>query len=110
MQKLTTNKTNEYGLIYTLPLTEINLTVEAEKTVRTPGEFFRYAKKYLGIDPILEPSATYAVKSAVVTSSGVPDQDERYLVQFKSGSHRSSSWTTTTSRWLSTPRDARPRK
>lgn len=86
VQKLTANKTNEYGLIYTLPLTSIDLTVEAEKTVKQPGEFFRYAKKYLGIDPIKEASTDFTVKSAVITSHGVADQEERYLVQFKSGS------------------------
>lgn len=85
VQKLTANKTNEYGLIYALPLTGIDLTIEAEKTVKQPGEFFRYAKKYLGIEPIKEPSTVYTVKSAVITSHGIADQEERYLVQFKSG-------------------------
>ncbi len=75
VQKLTANKTNEYGLIYALPLTGIDLTVEAEKTVKQPGEFFRYAKKYLGIEPIKEPSTVYTVKSAVITSHGIADQD-----------------------------------
>lgn len=85
-QKLTANKINEYGLIYTLPTTVLNVTIEAEKAVSTPGEFFRYAKKYLGMDPIVEPSTVYTLKSVVVTPDGVPDEDERYLVQFKSGS------------------------
>lgn len=85
-QKLTASKINEYGLIYTLPNTVIDLTVEAEKTVKQPGEFFRYAKKYLGIDPITQPSTTFTLKSVIATPRGVADQDERYLVQFKSGS------------------------
>lgn len=85
-QKLTANKINEYGLIYTLPTTVLDVTVEAEKTVKQPGEFFRYAHKYLGIDPITEPSTTCTLKSVVVTPRGVADKDESYLVQFKSGS------------------------
>lgn len=85
-QKLTAGKTNEYGLIYSLPVTVIDVTVEAEKTVRQPGEFFRYAKKYLGMDPIVEPSTVCRLKSVTVTTRGVADPDERYLVQFKSGS------------------------
>lgn len=84
-QKLTANKINEYGLIYTLPTTVLDVTVEAEKTVKEPGEFFRYAKKYLGLDPITEPSTTCKLKSVNVISRGVADNDERYLVQFKSG-------------------------
>lgn len=85
-QKLTATKINEYGLIYALPLTRVNVTFEATKTVRQPGEFFRYSKKYLGIDPITEPSVDYQLTGATLTSEGFADQDERYLVQFKSGS------------------------
>ena len=39
-QKLTAGKINEYGLIYSLPVTTVDVTLEAEKTVKTPGEFF----------------------------------------------------------------------
>lgn len=85
-QKLTANKINEYGLIYTLPTTVFDITVEAEKTVSTPGEFFRYAKKYLGMDPIIEPSTIYSLKSVAVNQRGTADENERYLIQFKSGS------------------------
>lgn len=85
-QKLTASKINEYGLIYTLPVTVADVTVEAEKTVKTPGEFFRYAKKYLNIDPITEPSQQWVVKSVTVNARGVADEKEQYLVQFKSGS------------------------
>ncbi len=84
-QKLTANKLNEYGLIYTLPKTAVNVTIEAEKTVKQPGEFFRYAKKYLGIDPITEPSTTYRLGSISLWSQGIADEKEQYLVQFKSG-------------------------
>ncbi len=85
-QKLTASKINEYGLIYTLPLTVVDVTVEAEKTVKTPGEFFRYAKKYLNLDPITEPSQQWVLKSVSVNPRGVADEKEQYLVQFKSGS------------------------
>lgn len=84
-QKLTASKINEYGLIYALPVTAIDCTVEAEKAVKQPGEFYRYAKKYLGLDPIVEPSATYTLKSVTLTPRGIADPDQRYLVQFKSG-------------------------
>ena len=85
-QKLTATKINEYGLIYTLPTTVVDVTIEAEKTVSTPGEFFRYAKKSLAMTPIVEPSTVYTLKSINTSSRGIADQDERYLVQFKSGS------------------------
>ncbi len=85
-QKLSATKVNEYGLIYTLPKTVIDITVETQKTVHTPGEFFRYAKKYLGMDPITEPSQHYTLKSIIANPRGVADSTERYLVQFKAGS------------------------
>lgn len=85
-QKFTANKMNEYGLVYTLPKTAVNVTVEALRTVKTPGEFRLYSKKYLNIDPILEPSDMWLVKSVTLTTAGISDGDESYLVQFKSGS------------------------
>lgn len=85
-QKLTAGKLNEYGLIYSLPSTALDVTVEAEKTVKQPGEFFRYAKKYLGMEPITEPVTTCRLKSVSVSPRGIADEKESYLIQFKSGS------------------------
>ena len=44
-QRLTADRTNEYGLIYTLPSTVIDITMRIERTVKRPGEFNKYAKK-----------------------------------------------------------------
>lgn len=85
-QKLSATKLNEYGLIYTLPTTVVDVTIETERTVKQPGEFYLYSKKYLGIDPITEPSSSYTLKSVSVNPRGVSDPDESYLVQFKAGS------------------------
>lgn len=85
-QKLTASKLNEYGLIYTLPQTVIDVTVEAKKTVKTPGEFYRYSTKYLGITPITSKSEEWSLESVTVTPRGVADESEKYLIQFKSGS------------------------
>ena len=85
-QKLSATKINEYGLIYTLPTTVIDITIEVEKTVKTPGEFFRYAKKCLGMEPITTPEQNYTLKSITAYSRGVADTSQRYLIQFKSGS------------------------
>lgn len=85
-QKLSAGKVNEYGLIYSLPTTTLNITLEAERTVKAPGEFFKYAKKYLGEEPITEPSSQYVLKSVTITPQAVTDPEERYLVQFKAGS------------------------
>lgn len=84
--KLTAIKANEYGLIYTLPLTAFNVTIAAEKTVKTPGEFYQYAKKYLNADPILAPSVSWRITEAAIEQTAFPDEQERYLVTLKNGS------------------------
>ena len=85
-QRLTATKANEYALVYSLPVTRLNVTIEAEITVKKPGEFYKYAKKYLNIDnPITQESHSATLKSATVTTNGMPDPDRRYAVQFKSG-------------------------
>ncbi|MBO5780802.1 MAG: DUF4831 family protein [Muribaculaceae bacterium] len=85
-QRLTATKANDYGLMYSLPVTAVNVTVEAQITVKRPGEFAKYAAKYLNVvDPILESSTSVEVKSVVISTSGVPNESERYLVSLKSG-------------------------
>ncbi|MDE6384445.1 MAG: DUF4831 family protein [Paramuribaculum sp.] len=85
-QKLSAGKVNEYGLIYTLPSTAVDVTLEAELTVETPGEFYLYSEKYLGVSPIVKASRSYRLLSARIDSHGIPTDSLRYLVQFKSGS------------------------
>lgn len=85
-QRLSATKANDYALVYTLPQTRLAVTIEAEMTVKKPGEFYKYAKKYLNINnPITSESREATLKSATVTTSGIPDEEERYAVQFKSG-------------------------
>lgn len=85
-QRLTATKANEYGLIYSLPVTDLLITIETEHTRRTPGEFYNYARRHLGLtDAITEPSTTVKVKSVTINTHGVPDPENRWLVQFKSG-------------------------
>lgn len=86
-QKFTAAKHNEYGLVYSLPITHIKITAEAEKTVCKAGPFYKYAKKYLGVNDIVtKDSETWVLKSVDMTAYGVPDPDNKYLMQFKSGS------------------------
>ena len=44
-QKFTATKANDYGLVYSLPVTVLDITIEAERVVKKPGEFYKYAKK-----------------------------------------------------------------
>lgn len=83
--KLTATKASEYGLVYTLPLTAFEVTIAVEKTVKTPGEFYQYSRKYLNTDPVLKSSTSWRITEAVVNPIAVADETERYLANFKGG-------------------------
>lgn len=86
-QRITAGKASEYALIYTLPKTVIDITLEAELTEKKPGEFYNYAKRYLGAEgAIIAPSTSASLKSAVISTHGEADPENRWTAQFKSGS------------------------
>lgn len=90
VSKLSASKANDYGITYSLPQTYVNVVLEAQQTVRTPGEFYNYAERYLGAD-----AARKAVKSAstswqllsatIIPKAEIPAGAEQYLMQFKGG-------------------------
>lgn len=85
-QRLSATKANDFALVYNLPKTMIDVTLEAEVTVKKPGEFYKYAPKYLNINnPISKESHSVRLLSAAVYTHGLPDSEESYAIQFKSG-------------------------
>ncbi len=85
-QKLTADKTNEYGLIYSLPLTVVDITLETEHTIKTPGTFSNYAQRYLGLnDVVRKPSHEVVIKSVTINTRGTANPENRWTVQFKAG-------------------------
>lgn len=85
---LTADKHNEYGIVYTLPVTQLVFDVEAEQTVKKAGPFYRYAGKYVGTAEVVKSdSESWDVKRIVMSTRGVAGGPERtYLMQLKSGS------------------------
>lgn len=86
-QRITAGKANEYGLSYNLPVSTFEIVLQAEETVQIPGEFYQYAKKLLGINPIIENSTSWKLVGAQIIQDAVPNEEERYLVQFKNGTN-----------------------
>lgn len=85
-KRLTAEKHNEYGLIYSLPQTHFDVEVVATKTTRKAGPYYQYAEKYLGISgAITQDTEEWSLTSVKVTPYGVPDPEEQYLMQFKAG-------------------------
>lgn len=88
-QRLTADKTNEYALVYSLPLTVVDITVETAHTVKTPGEFNNYATRYLAIDGdgvVRKADSNVEIVSVTLSPRGTADPENRWQVQFKSGS------------------------
>ncbi len=71
------------GLNYYLPKTKITLTVTVSKTVNTPGEFSRYAERYLRLNNVIEEeSQKWEITDITLKTSGVPDKDKLYTLSF----------------------------
>lgn len=89
-QKLSASKANDYGLVYSLPQTRLVITIEAERTERTPGEFYKYTSRYLGpqTQAVAQHSVQWRLLGATVHAEGVIDpQAEKYLIQLKGGAN-----------------------
>ncbi len=72
------------GVTYYLPRTALRFTVVAEKQVYTPGEFHKYADKYLRLSDVNpEPNTRWRIKSIEVAPYGVPDAQKAYSIILK---------------------------
>lgn len=74
---------NQEGVTYCLPETRLNITVTAVKTTYSPGEFSKYAERYLRISDIREQaSESWEISSMDMNVTGIPDKDHMYTVKF----------------------------
>ncbi len=84
---LTADKSNEYGLVYSLPLTAVHVDLTAKREVARRGPFYQYAKKYLGdATPVTEDSERWTLTSVDIFTYGVADPESQFLMQLKPGS------------------------
>ncbi|MCM1489672.1 MAG: DUF4831 family protein [Muribaculum sp.] len=83
---LTAEKSNEYGIVYSLPLTALEVEITARHQVAKQGPFFLYAKKSIGNDNVVrEDAEKWEITEVKVTPYGVPDSETQYLMQLKPG-------------------------
>ena len=88
--KLAATKANDYGLVYSLPRTVTEITLQAECRIEKPGEFYNYAERYLGSaaakKAVIKPSTRWQLTGAeICVLAEVPAESETYLMQFKGG-------------------------
>lgn len=83
---LTAEKHNEYGLVYTLPITAFRIEIVALKETELAGPFSKYSKVFTSDSKVISEDATrWSIESVKVTPYGIPDTDNRYLMQLKAG-------------------------
>ncbi|MDR1343755.1 MAG: DUF4831 family protein [Tannerellaceae bacterium] len=84
-KKLAT-KGNEMGITYSLPKTSLVVEVEVVKTMTKAGPYYQYAEKYLGVKSAVgEDRTSFELGRLTVVNKGMPDADNTYVVEFKSG-------------------------
>ena len=72
------------GVNYVLPKTGIKVQVVATKTTYTPGEFCRYAERYLHLNDVRQQAeTTWEIKEMRVTQYGTPDQEKTFTIKLK---------------------------
>jgi hypothetical protein len=72
----------EGSLIYGLPMTIFNVTVETVRTIEKPGPYAKFASEMLGIkDAIKQDNEDWSIKSIRVKSSEELDPSEFYVIE-----------------------------
>jgi len=73
------------GICYYLPRTAFRVTVIAEKTTTRPGDFHKYADRYLRMPGVpTEESVAWNLKSITLEPYGKPDKTKAYSIKLKS--------------------------
>lgn len=73
----------DYGVVYNLPRTVVEVEAIVVKTSYTPGAYQPWASKYLSV--LSQPSAieSYKIEGVHLSVAGEPDPDKQYLVAFE---------------------------
>ena len=77
-------KANDYGVVYSLPVTSFEVTLTIKKSTYQRGDFYTFAQRYLAIDnPVIENSVVYSLEDINVVNRGIPDKNNSYMVAFR---------------------------
>lgn len=83
---LTAEKHNEYGLVYFLPTTALKIEATAEIKHSVRGQFYQYARKFIGTDNVIKNDASEArITEIKVTPYGFANTETAYMMQLKPG-------------------------
>lgn len=83
---LTAEKHNEYGLVYSLPTTALQISVTARRETRKAGPYQQYAKRFTGYSNVVtEDEVKWSITDISVEQIGVKGDSPQYLMQLKAG-------------------------
>jgi hypothetical protein len=86
VEKKVASKATGFGVTYSLPKTTFVITVEITKTACKAGPYYKYADLLLGIkNAVMEDNVSYELGKVTMVNKGVPDTENTYVVEFKSG-------------------------
>ncbi len=78
---------NSEGVTYYLPKTTLDITVEAECITRKPGEFSRYAERFLRISDVISQEDKYwELTNVNVKLQGSPDPEKMFTIKLNNSS------------------------
>lgn len=74
----------DFGVVYALPKTQIEIEIKANKINYTPGDFSKYSDRYLRLTDIsADPEVYWELTSIKVKPAGTPDTEKTYFVKLK---------------------------
>ena len=74
---------------YWLPKTQLTITVTAQKQSFKPGEFSRYAERYLRLSDVKDKAEEFwTITDVKISASGIPDKDKLYTLAFPQKGNR----------------------
>jgi len=69
------------GLIYSLPKTVIVVELETKRIIESPGIYFQYAERYLGLAKVCQTEAVrYEIVGVHLSTKAVPDLQNAYII------------------------------
>lgn len=86
-RQLTTDAYSDYGLVYRLPVTTLDVEIEVRHTIERVGPFMEYAKRYVGADAqvITADAERWEVVGVRVQPRGTACDTMAYQMQLKAG-------------------------
>ena len=69
------------GVVYSLPRTELNVTLTVERTEQRPGPFYLYAERFLALkDVVKEEKVSWQLSDVALDTRALPDAERQFVV------------------------------